>query len=306
MLTQDRQHVGEVLLALRVVGPDLLERDAQRGRLEREQPGVDLANVELELARVARRLGLDHPLDRPVGRSDDAAVAARVVEHDRRDRAGRTGAGVVLDEAVKRRGSDQRHVAVDHDHGFRARDRWDRGPDRVRCSQRPLLHRQLNVLCPVERRLEPPLGRVDDDDLRGARRARSRHGPLDDRPPAQRVQKLLGRRAHPSSLPGSKDHDDGRGHGVIVSDLDRTLCVTQATSAPSSASGGLLSFVSASLLIPANPLADGPVRHSVFATDRQEAHCLDILHQLFVSRSDHFARLGLWSSRPLAVRPADL
>ena len=47
------QHVGQVELALRVVGVDLRERVEQRGAVERVDAGVDLADRELLGRRVA-------------------------------------------------------------------------------------------------------------------------------------------------------------------------------------------------------------------------------------------------------------
>ena len=78
---QDRQHVGQVLLPLRVVLAHLAERLQQRAALEREDPRVDLADVKLELGSVAGGLGLDHALDRAIRGPHDASVAGRVIEH---------------------------------------------------------------------------------------------------------------------------------------------------------------------------------------------------------------------------------
>ena len=71
------QHVGQVELALGVVGVDRRERGDQRAAVERVDAGVDLADRELLGGRVAGRLGLDHAQDRAVAVADHAAVGRR-------------------------------------------------------------------------------------------------------------------------------------------------------------------------------------------------------------------------------------
>ena len=83
---EDREHVGEVELALGVVVAHLRQRLEQEAAVEGEDPRVDLADMELSLGGVARRLRLDDPLDRAVGGADDAPVPTRVLEHRGRDR----------------------------------------------------------------------------------------------------------------------------------------------------------------------------------------------------------------------------
>jgi hypothetical protein len=69
------QHVGQVVLALDVVGGDLPQGDEQRIPSKAKDRGVDLPEVEFELGRVARDLRLDDALDGAVGRPDDPTVA---------------------------------------------------------------------------------------------------------------------------------------------------------------------------------------------------------------------------------------
>ena len=71
------QHVGQVELALGVVGVERRQRGDQRAAVERVDAGVDLADLELLGGRVAGRLGLGHAQDRAVAVADDAAVGAR-------------------------------------------------------------------------------------------------------------------------------------------------------------------------------------------------------------------------------------
>ena len=74
VLAQDRQHVGQVQLALGVVGPQPRQRAAQGGGVEGVEAGVDLGDRE----DVGRRVGsLDDVVDAAVGVAHDAAVGVR-------------------------------------------------------------------------------------------------------------------------------------------------------------------------------------------------------------------------------------
>ena len=68
--------VGQVVLALRVCGPDLLSAAKQRLEVESVDAAVDLADLALRRRRV---LVLDDRRNRAI-RPDDAAVAVRLVE----------------------------------------------------------------------------------------------------------------------------------------------------------------------------------------------------------------------------------
>ena len=64
IVSELRQHVRQVQLALRVVGRELVQRVEQRLAVERVDPGVDLADLELLGRRVPlAALGLDDLLD---------------------------------------------------------------------------------------------------------------------------------------------------------------------------------------------------------------------------------------------------
>src|SRR5947209_5551530 len=76
----DDQGVGEVVLALDVVGAHLGQSVEHGPALEGVDAGVDLFYGELPLAGIPRRLGLHHPLDRSVGGAHHASVAGGVVE----------------------------------------------------------------------------------------------------------------------------------------------------------------------------------------------------------------------------------
>ena len=94
--------------------PQRLEQVAAR---ERVDAGVDLADRLLLGRRVAGRLGLHHALDAALRVAHDAPVAARVLELHRRHRGRRAALLVGARERGDRVGGDQRHVAVEHEHG---------------------------------------------------------------------------------------------------------------------------------------------------------------------------------------------
>jgi hypothetical protein len=112
---QDGQHVGQVELALCVVGLELLERLAQRVAVEGEDRAVDLADLELGGRRVARRLRLDDALDGSRLVAHHAAVAGRVVEQHRRHRRGSALPGVRPYERRDRLAGHERRVARQDD-----------------------------------------------------------------------------------------------------------------------------------------------------------------------------------------------
>ncbi len=229
---QDRDHVGQVPLILSVVTADLGQRLQQHVTLEGEDPGVDLPDVQLTLGRVAGDLGLDHALDRPVGSTDDAPVPARVGEHRGDDGRGGTVAPVGLDERAEGVSLDQRHVAVEHDHGRCGIDVLRRRLEGIGGPPRPFLNR--NLYPRPEQRLQAAIGGIDDHDLGGTSAPRGLHRPFDHRPPAQGMEQLRGRRAHSRALPSGEDDDDGgRGHGRSI--LSDRRAATKVMPPPASA-----------------------------------------------------------------------
>ncbi len=185
---QGRQDVGQVELALGVVLLEAAQRCEQRAAVEHVQAGVDLADRELGLGRVAGGLRLDDALDVAVGAAEHAAVAARVLELHRRQRRGGAGLLVRGDDRGDRLARDQRHVAVQHDHGAL--------PDR---SGRPRPRRRRRSRAAAAG--SPPRRRragarraaawiVDDDHPLRSGLARGEQRPQDHRSPADRVQDL--------------------------------------------------------------------------------------------------------------------
>ena len=111
---QHLHDVGEVVLALRVVGLHHAQRRRQQAAPEAEDAGVDLVDLELVGRRVAvlddagDALVLAHP--------HDAAVAGGVVEPGGEDRARGVGAAVLAHQRGDGVGPQQRRVAGEHEH----------------------------------------------------------------------------------------------------------------------------------------------------------------------------------------------
>ena len=207
---QEREHVGQVELALGVVGGERLERGEEVAAGERVDAGVDLADRLLLGGRVAGLLRLDDALDAAVGRPDDAAVAARVLELHRRHRGRGAALLVRLRERGDRLGGDERHVAVEHEHGVVRADLVGGGAHGVAGAVRLLLDRHLDAV--GQRVGELALRPVDDHDAAGAGFARGGDRPLDHRAPADRVKDLGQVRAHAGALARSEDQHGGSGH----------------------------------------------------------------------------------------------
>jgi hypothetical protein len=198
--------------SLGVVGLQRVERGEQGAAVEHVQAGVDLADRELLGGRVAGDLGLGDPLDGSVAVADHAPVAGRVVELHRGERGGGVQLVVRGDGGRDRLARDQRHVAVHDDDGRAGVDAARRGGDGVAGPARLLLDHGLDAVGQVLG--EQPLGVVDDDHPRRPGLACREQRPLDQRPPADRVQDLGQRGAHPGPLTRGED-DHGRGwHGV--------------------------------------------------------------------------------------------
>ena len=237
----DRQHIGQVELTLRVVGGDLAESGDERPTVERVDARADLADPHLELRGVARRLRLDHALDRAVGRPHHPAVAARVIEHRRRQRRRRARAGVRLGQPGQRLRVDQRMIRVQHDHRVRRLDLRHRRLHGISRAQRLRLHRHRHLA--VEHGRQRPVGPLDHDHLPRAGSAGSRHRPGDHRPATHLVEQLRRSGAHPRALPGSKNDNDRRGHTVIVGDCGPIVGCRRVRRSFDSASLRLASFL---------------------------------------------------------------
>ena len=110
----DGDDVGEVLLALRVVGADVGQRVAQHVGVEGVDAGVDLGERALGVGGV---LVLDDLLDPPAVAAHDPAVARRVGEVGGDDRHRTAALGVGPGELDQGGAGEQRHVAAGDQHG---------------------------------------------------------------------------------------------------------------------------------------------------------------------------------------------
>ena len=111
---QSSDDIGEVVLALSVVGGEVAQRRAEQVAAETQDAGVPLFDVEF----VGRGVALfDDASDLAVFLADDPAISGRVVEH-----AGQEGARVLVgdmggDQLVERVGLEQGSVAGQDDDG---------------------------------------------------------------------------------------------------------------------------------------------------------------------------------------------
>ena len=220
-LAHGGQHVGQVELALGVVGVERRERGDQRAAVERVDAGVDLADLQLLGGRVAGRLGLGHAQDRAVAVADDAPVGARArrapssPSSPPRRAASCASTRALIASAVSSATSPLMTTTVAVGSSSEAA-----AATASPVPARLLLDRDLDALRQMV--LEPPLRVVDHDHPPGAGVARRLHRPRDQRPPAQRMEDLGDGGAHAGALAGGEDHDGGFGHAGIVVSAART------------------------------------------------------------------------------------
>ena len=135
--------LGEVVLALGVVGGEGRQEAAQPGRVEHVEADVDLGDRELVGRRVAR---LDDARQVAVRRRASRAVVDGVGQHDRGDGRPRRTVDVVAAQAGQQLGAGQRHVAVqDHDVAVEVGERDHAGPHGVAAAQALGLHGALRA-----------------------------------------------------------------------------------------------------------------------------------------------------------------
>ena len=207
----EAEHVGQVLLALRVRAPDPAERLPQHLGVEGEHPGVDLGDLGLRGVGVPL---LDDRHDRAV-LAHDPAVAARV-GHDGAEHGHRPPGALVRGHQVAQgAGGQQRGVAGDDEHGAVELVLGGQGLDR---HARGVPGAVLLLLD------HGPHGRVHRGEVRGHLLAPvpDHHGQLprlelpgrlhhvaDQRASAQLVQDLGGGGLHPGAPAGGEDDDRG-------------------------------------------------------------------------------------------------
>jgi hypothetical protein len=162
----DADEIGEVVLALRVVRRERIERLEERRRRKRVDAAVDLADRAL----LARRVALfDNAHDLSGSIADDASVAVRIVELD--GEHGRRGASRVvrLEQPLQRGRLKQRNVRVEEQHRARlAREHRARLNQRVARAKLRRLNDELKMWTAGERGPDC-LRAVPDDDRRRRR-----------------------------------------------------------------------------------------------------------------------------------------
>ena len=112
---EDLEHVGQVVLGLRVVVADLVDVGGELRAVKCVAAGVALQQRGGLLGRAV--LLLDDALDLTIGAQLDAAVAERIGRGHGHDGAGELAGGDGLRELGDGVGGDERQVAVEHDDG---------------------------------------------------------------------------------------------------------------------------------------------------------------------------------------------
>ncbi len=187
------ERLGQVQLALGVLGAQPRQRLAQGMRREHVHASVHLAYQQLLGRGVAVGLRLYDRHDGSVAVAHHAPVAAGIVEQGARHRRACAAALVRIDELCDRLGADERDVAAEDHHRSVAiaAERVERREARHDGAAGAVglgLDREPDAL--GQHPLERALGRVYDDDLPGAGGEGGAHGPQHHRQTAQLVQHL--------------------------------------------------------------------------------------------------------------------
>ena len=200
--------VGEVQLALDVVGVEACDRVGEEPAVDGEDAAVHLADHAFGV------VGVSVLADGRDGRgvvAHDAAVPARVVELGRQDRDHVAGGAMVVEQLTDRLGGQERHVAIRDQHGaFGSRaQRLERDLDGVAGSALVLLHGQHDLWIDLGDRRRHLVAVVPDDG-HGARDAGLADGDQrvrDHAAPGQLVEHLGALRSHPRAR--ARGEDDG-------------------------------------------------------------------------------------------------
>jgi hypothetical protein len=203
-----REHVGQVVLALRVRGAERGQPAAQRRGIGSDHAGVDLADGALGRAGV---LVFDDGGDMALRIAHDTPIAARVgklgSEHGQR--------AMGMHQHAQGRGARQRHVAVKHQHARVVGNAGQGLHHRMAGAELLRLFGPAQVGHGRECRAHLVAAvAVDDMDRRRSELARDADHPRQHRHPADRLQHLRqSRRLHALALAGGKDHDVQRLRG---------------------------------------------------------------------------------------------
>ena len=206
---QDRHHIGEVLLALRIAGRHPLDRVSEERAVKRVAAGIDLIDGPL----LRRRVGVLDDLDqRAAAVPDDPAEIGRA-RPGGQHRDGVAGRGVLPDERGERLAPEQGHVAVGHQHhaGHDA-EGLDHHAHRVAGAGLAVLHDDGRGRCVPHGLGTDLLPAVPGDDhhvLRIELAGRREHVP-EHAATAQGMQHLGNPRFHPCALACGEDYDSDR------------------------------------------------------------------------------------------------
>ena len=216
---QQPNRVREVLLALRVVGPDQRQLLAQRGCREDVGARVDLEDGQLVGGGVLLLGDLD---ECSAGVADDATVSGGVLDHRAQDGRGRGGCAMGGDESGERGGVQERDVATDHDDvaleigGQGVDPQLDGAPG----ARSVVLVDNERLGHQFEDRGRHRVALVPHHRDRVGRRqlTRGRQHMPDQRNPGERMQHLRPRTLHARALPGGENDDGEAGvcHATIL------------------------------------------------------------------------------------------
>ena len=208
--------VGEVELALGVVGVEVREAFPERVGVEGVDGGVHLAHGELLRRRVAR---LDDRAQPPGLVADDPAVGARLVRLEREDGRGGALGPVHVEEPAKLGRGEERRVAGQDEHvAGEALERRARRGGRVAGSARRLLDGERDSCGQRALELGPRPRRGDDDERLGPELQRCADRPVDEPAAEELVQVLRPARPHAGAEAGGHhDRCEGSlGHGRVM------------------------------------------------------------------------------------------
>ncbi len=202
--------VGDVVLALVVVGPQLAQHGKQSRGVGDVHAGIDLTHAPL-LGRSVTVL--DDALDVAAGAAKDAPVARRIVDLRGHQRQRGAVVFVMLDELAQGRRTKRGQVAVEDQQCAAAR------PDGARSLKHGMPRAALFLLqdersAAARKCLADAVGLVTDDRDRAGRLqgVGDVKDPGDHRPPRDGVQELDCPGAHSRSLAGGQ-HEDAEASG---------------------------------------------------------------------------------------------
>ncbi|MNF88141.1 hypothetical protein D3C84_706280 [compost metagenome] len=194
-------HVGQVVLALRIVVGQAAHPVAEACERQRQDAGVAFGDFALGFVGIFL---LDDGGDLAIDITNDTAVPGRIIQIDGQQT--QLLWAYLLEQTLKRFDFDQRHVTVEHQHrvGF---NKWHRLSHRVACTQLLVLQNEIQIIrCQT---FTHSIGAVTDHHMNalwiklpGAVDNMTQH-----RVTGNRVQNFWQSRAHARALASSEDND---------------------------------------------------------------------------------------------------